>query len=220
MCKVRQSETSAEQSVRDASKACAEQAAGNGSGLDADLASGNASKACTEQRFRNTAGIAGGMERADQICAHPRWQKCVRDIAKAERTRQFCRHDTVHFLDVARLAQIENLERGLGIEKELIYAAALLHDIGRQMQYEKGIPHDEASVMLAEGLLTECGFSEAERTEILGAIAAHREPKTRFRDDLAGVLYRADKQSRMCMFCGAEPECDWSEEKKNLHLRR
>ena len=30
--------------------------------------------------------------------------------------------------------------------KELIYAIALLHDIGRVMQYEKEFPHHNASV--------------------------------------------------------------------------
>ena len=39
---------------------------------------------------------------------------------KYEEERIFCRHDMSHFLDVARLSWIENLERGLEIEKELI----------------------------------------------------------------------------------------------------
>ena len=74
------------------------------------------------------------MERVNAICRHDLWRDSVREIARLERDRQFCRHDLVHFLDVARLAYIENLERGLGIDKELIYAAALLHDIGRHLQ--------------------------------------------------------------------------------------
>ena len=37
-----------------------------------------------------------------------------------------------HFLDVARLAWIAGLEQGLGLDKEIVYAAALLHDIGKQ----------------------------------------------------------------------------------------
>ena len=66
------------------------------------------------------------LERVNAICRHPLWRDSVRQIAHLERDRQFCRHDLVHFLDVARLAYIENLERGLGVDKELIYAAALL----------------------------------------------------------------------------------------------
>ena len=41
-----------------------------------------------------------------------------------------------HLLDVARLAWIFNLEANQEISKERIYAAALLHDIGRHIQYE------------------------------------------------------------------------------------
>ena len=35
----------------------------------------------------------------------------------------------------------------------------------------------------------------------------------------AALLYRADKASRMCLFCTAEPECNWSREKKNMTIR-
>ncbi len=49
----------------------------------------------------------------------------------AEEGRRFCHHDMGHFLDVARLAMIFNLQQGLSVSKEMIYAAALLHDIGR-----------------------------------------------------------------------------------------
>ena len=121
-----------------------------------------------------------------------------------ERVNAICRHDRAHFLDVARLAYIENLERGLGVDKELIYAAALLHDIGRHLQYTQNIPHDEAGAQLAE---------------IMQAILQHRGDGDRSRDGLAALLYRADKASRACLFCAAEPECNWSPEKKNMTLQ-
>ena len=89
------------------------------------------------------------MERVNAICRHKLWRESVDEIARLEQDRVFCRHDRTHFLDVARLAYIENLERGLGVDKELIYAAALLHDIGRHLQYAKNIPHDEAGAQLA-----------------------------------------------------------------------
>ena len=150
------------------------------------------------------------MERVNAICRHQLWRDSVREIARLERDRQFCRHDLVHFLDVARLAYIENLERGLGIDKELIYAAALLHDIGRHLQYTQNIPHDRASAQLAEVILADCGFSQAERAEVENAILQH----------LAGLLYEADKASRACLFCPAEPECNWSPEKKNMTIKK
>ena len=136
-----------------------------------------------------------------------------------ERVNAICRHDCTHFLDVARLAYMENLERGLGVEKELIYAAALLHDIGRHLQYTKNIPHDEAGAQLAKIIMADCGFSPAEREEVAQAILQHRGDGAPSRDGLAALLYRADKASRACLFCAAEPECNWSREKKNMTIR-
>lgn len=161
----------------------------------------------------------GTMPRVDAICAHPLWQESVDRITEMEKTRIFCGHNPAHFLDVARLAQLENLERGLGLEKEMIYGTALLHDIGRHLQYEVGLPHDEGSCMLAKRILPDCGFSEEEQKEILKAILAHRMARTGELDNLAGVIYRADKRSRMCLFCKAEPECEWAKEKKNWKIR-
>lgn len=157
------------------------------------------------------------MERVNRICRHPLWRESMDRIRELERDRIFCRHDTVHCLDVARLAYMENLENGLGLEREQIYAAALLHDIGRHLQYLEGTPHEQGSAALAETILTDCGFSPAEREKIVSAILGHRTPEVK--DGLAGLLYRADKASRLCLFCGAAEVCDWSPEKKNLTLK-
>lgn len=159
------------------------------------------------------------MERADRICRHPLWRDSMEQIRVLERDRVFCRHDTVHCLDVARLAYIEALEQGLTVPKELIYAAALLHDIGRHLQYREGIPHDQGSAGIAETVLTDCGFTPEERTEVRTAILGHRDRETGERRDLAGLLYRADKASRNCLFCEAEAACNWSPEKKNMILK-
>lgn len=164
------------------------------------------------------SGAADGMERVNRICSQPLWKEQVQRIAQLEQDRKYCGHDLTHFLDVARLAYIEALERGLAISKELIYAAALLHDIGRAAQYEDGIPHDTASAAFAAQLLPDCGFSKEEQTQILDAISGHRKKKTGERGDLAGLIYRADKRSRMCLFCGVQESCSWSTEKKNLQL--
>lgn len=34
-------------------------------------------------------------------------------------------------------------------------------------------------------------------------------------DALSRLLYEADKQSRMCMFCKASESCNWGKEEKN-----
>ncbi|MGN1412835.1 MAG: HD domain-containing protein [Anaerovoracaceae bacterium] len=158
------------------------------------------------------------MNRLDKICSHPLWQKCLGEIGRLEENRIFCGHDVQHFLDVARIAYIENLEQGSGITKEMIYAAALLHDIGRHLQYTEGISHEEASARLSETILTDCGFTGKEAEEILQAIRLHRNPGTAEKTGLAGLLYRADKKSRACGFCEAREQCNWPEEKKNLNL--
>ena len=158
------------------------------------------------------------LQGVDEIAAHPLWRESVQRIAQLEQTREFCRHDITHFLYVARLAWIENLEQGFGVAKEEIYAAALLHDVGRHLQYEKGIPHDEAGIELAGKILEDCGFSKEVQAHILEAIGGHRDPNVKTRGDLCGLIYRADKASRMCLLCKAQKACNWSEEKKNHHI--
>ena len=159
------------------------------------------------------------MERVNRIIRHPMWRGALSQIEELEADRAFCRHDLDHFLHVARLAYIENLEQNLDISKELIYSAALLHDIGRGLQYTEGIDHEEASRAIGSSVLSQCGFGQGETEEILEAISAHREPDTAGRRDLAGVIYRADKLSRNCFACGAEPLCNWSYEKKNREVK-
>ena len=75
------------------------------------------------------------MEILAEIRKHPLFQEYYDKLKEAERGRKFCRHQMEHLLDVARIAYILNLEQKLGIRKEVIYAAALLHDIGKYRQY-------------------------------------------------------------------------------------
>ena len=157
------------------------------------------------------------MERINRIWHHKEYQKCLASIGEWERERKFCRHSAEHFLDVARLAYVLALENGLDIEKELIYGAALLPDIGRHLQYEQGISHEEAGAHIAERILKDCGFTGEESGEILAAIKGHRTKQGGL--DLPGILYRADKLSRNCFCCPAEAECNWAAEKKNLSIR-
>lgn len=158
------------------------------------------------------------MIRVNSICTHPLWIECVGHIRDLEKERSFCRHDICHFLDVARIAWIENLEKDLHICRELIYAAAMLHDIGRHLQYLQDIPHDEASASIAAEILKDTDFTPDEQAEIITAIRKHRTPETASGDNLAGLIYRADKKSRMCAFCTACDECNWPETKKNMKI--
>ena len=76
-----------------------------------------------------------------------------------------------------------------------------------------------AGLPIAEQILTDCGFYPEEMKEILYAIENHRNKEMLKRDDLAGILYRADKMSRCCFGCRAEKECNWSTEKKNMEIQ-
>lgn len=156
------------------------------------------------------------MDRVDLILENPKYQEYIDKIKQAEEKRIFCLHNMNHFLDVARIAYIMNLEEDLRISKELIYATALLHDIGRFMQYEDSTPHDKASTLLAPEILAETGFDEQEQAEILRAIGEHRNREVKEEKSLAGIIYRADKASRACFACEAESQCDWDKSKKNM----
>lgn len=156
------------------------------------------------------------MTRLDQILEHPTFRACMEDIRQWERERPFCRHDMEHLLSTARLMLIFAQEDGVHIPRDILYAAALLHDIGRAEQYRTGTPHDKAGAALAEPILADCGYSEGERLLILAAISGHRSPGEG--SELARALYWADKKSRPCYACAAERECNWPTEKKNLSL--
>lgn len=158
------------------------------------------------------------MNRVNRILQNEKYRMYLKKIQAAEETRLFCCHNMEHFLDVARIAMLLNYEEGLRISKELIYATALLHDIGRHVQYEDGTPHEKASVILAPQILEECGFDEKEQTVILEAIGNHRNKQIAGEKNLSGIIYRADKLSRACFSCKVEKECDWSKSKKNLYL--
>ena len=157
------------------------------------------------------------MNRVNAVWQHEIYRSCLEKLCAWEEKREFCRHTPEHFLDVARLTWILSLEEGIPAEKEIVYAAGLLHDIGRFHQYEEGIPHEQASAELAEQILKDCGFEKQEQEQILELIRGHRT-KERKRN-LAGLFYRADKLSRSCFSCPAREKCDWPEEKKNLEIR-
>lgn len=158
------------------------------------------------------------MERVNRILTSQAYREYLEKNNKAEAERRFCHHNMGHFLDVARIAWILNQEEGYGQERELIYAAALLHDIGRWMQYEQGVPHEQASAALASEILRDSGFSREEERMVIEAIGNHRNAGIKEERSLSGLLYRADKYSRPCFACEMEKACDWKKDKKNLQL--
>lgn len=159
------------------------------------------------------------MERVNKILENRQYLEYVNKNRVHELDRKYCKHDLNHFFDVARIAYILNLEKNLNIDKEIIYAAALLHDIGKWKQYSEGVPHHISSSLLCVELLKRCDFSQDEIDNIKEAVYNHRNSTIKEDRTLSGILYQADKLSRKCFDCITQEECNWSYEKKNLYIK-
>ena len=159
------------------------------------------------------------MERVEQIMTHSLYQKHQERIDELEQGRVFCRHDRGHSLDVARIMYILILERGISVTKDVVYAAALLHDIGRAAQYEDNRPHHEAGAEIAALVLKDCGYDREEIRIITEAIASHTLLENAGGEkDFHKILYEADKLSRSCFDCEAHDACYWEPERKNERI--
>ncbi|MBC8062521.1 MAG: HD domain-containing protein [Clostridiaceae bacterium] len=157
------------------------------------------------------------MNRIRNIIENKKYIRCIKKNEKGEKNRIYCKHTLEHFVDTARIAYIISLEKGLNIDKEIIYASALLHDIGKWKQYESGIPHEIASSAIAKTILLECDFNSEEISLITEAIDNHRT-KVENPFDLNGILALADKLSRNCFYCTVKGKCNWNDEKKNTSI--
>ncbi|WP_245905586.1 HD domain-containing protein [Mogibacterium diversum] len=177
----------------------------------------------------NTIDVAfpherGFIDRFQDIYHDELWLICMEEIEAAESGRIYCRHDFTHLMDVARIAYILSVEEALCIQKDVIYAAALLHDIGRSKEYTDGIPHDEAGASIAEEILKRSSYSEKEREAIITAVRDHRghyvpEEASGLIERLSYVIKRADKESRLCLSCDARDTCKWPNDKKNMNIK-
>lgn len=158
------------------------------------------------------------MERADNIIQNAEYKRIVQHTEELETDRIFCHHDMDHFLDVARIMVIMSYEEGLSIERDVIYAAALLHDIGRAAQYETGEAHETAGAPIAGRILVECGYTDDESAMITEAIRQHGNEAVKNDADLTGLLYRADKASRKCYHCKAIDKCHKNKNKPVMNV--
>ncbi len=157
------------------------------------------------------------MERVNAILRHPDYQSWIIANNQAEQGRDFCRHGLEHAFDVARIAYALWLDCGGNpVAKDIVYAAALLHDVGRWQQYaDPDIDHAEASAELAEPLLLAVGYHPEVAAEICKAVRLHRQGAE---GGLAQILSQADKMSRPCFLCPSRAKCAWPEQKKNVEL--
>ena len=139
----------------------------------------------------------------------------VKMIENAEVDRIFCTHDMVHLFDTARVMYIISLEKRLEISKDVIYATALFHDIGRAVQYITGEPHAIAGLEIARRILSDANYEKDEMDIILAAIENHAcKNLNKSVQTLTDLLAYADKEVRTCWCCKASTECYWSIERK------
>ena len=154
-----------------------------------------------------------------EIRAHAIYRFQMGRLAACEERRVFCTHGPDHLASVARIAYIHVLEQGISYRKDVVYAAAFLHDIGKADQYHHGTPHEEAGARYAQEILEGIDvFTADEKDAIVTAVREHR----RFSEDsseLGRILYAADKASRLCFDCAARAECSWSDTEKNLEVK-
>jgi uncharacterized domain HDIG len=156
------------------------------------------------------------MCKIEKLMKHKMYTDAMSQIAAYETDRKFCKHTMEHAIDVARIAYILNLENNLLLPKDIIYATALLHDIGRSLQYAEGRDHNEASVEMAAAILEDIGFSKEEKNLILKAIHDHNDKSMMQTPlDLNSMIRRADKLSRACFQCLSYEECYWDRSLKN-----
>lgn len=160
------------------------------------------------------------LPRVNKILHHPDYIKYIGEIEELEKDRIFCRHNMEHFISVARIAWILNLKENRGLDREMIYAAALLHDIGRGQEYLTGVRHEEESARLAPPIIESAGFDVSEKEAIISAIATHRDGDFALSHPagLNAMIYRADKLSRPCYRCMASDKCTKAVEKRNVNL--
>lgn len=157
------------------------------------------------------------LELTNKILNNKRYRMLVSELEELEKDRIFCGHDMEHFLSVARIAMLLCAERGIEADSDIIYSAALLHDIGRTEEYRNGTPHDKASAVIASDILDETGCPPDRKAAIISLISAHRTADSG-KTELEKIFFRADKKSRLCFCCKAKEQCNWQEEKRNYDI--
>jgi HD superfamily phosphodiesterase len=145
--------------------------------------------------------------------------ECLAKNAEREKDRRFCRHDYRHMADVAKISYNMLLDSGdikaiaaggmLAGPKaalEVVYAAGLLHDIARWIQYDSGEDHALAGARLARGVMERAGFNLREAALVQRAIREHRRAG-QGASLLGKTLCLADDLARPCTKCEVRMDC-------------
>lgn len=153
------------------------------------------------------------MKRVDNIIHHELFRNTLHEMNQWEKDRIFCHHNIEHLLSVARIMLLLAAEEGIAMQKDVLYATALLHDLGRIYQYQNGEDHAMAGIHLAQEILKESSYTQEEQDAMIEAILNHN--KKEVSNELGRLLQKADKLSRNCFLCLAREECYWAEMEKN-----
>lgn len=159
------------------------------------------------------------MKRVELLINDTLYREYMQRNVEEEQGARFCHHDFRHHLDVARITYILVLEHsdlnffikesalaGKLAAKEVIYAAGLLHDIGKWKEYTAGVDHASFGSRLAKEILPRAFFNQAESDIICKAIYEHRNI-SRDMSFLGERLHRADNLSRFCQECECRDTC-------------
>lgn len=161
-------------------------------------------------------------KRTEELLNNRLYQEELEKLLSYEKDRMFCKHDLTHFKQVAHIASVVARQNQLSIPEAEIEITALLHDMGRVKQYEKGISHEKAGVAFAGEILFSLGCDLDMVHRVCHAIAHHsmrensefRLTKAHEMKELGELISYADQFSRTCYSCKVRGECKWKEEEK------
>lgn len=81
---------------------------------------------------------------------------------------------TAHSRRVFELSLRLAAQEGMAVDAEVLYAAAVLHDLGAMEPYrQEGVDHTERSLQAAPAVLGEVGFDPERYDRVLGCIGGH-----------------------------------------------
>jgi uncharacterized protein len=159
------------------------------------------------------------LKRIELLVNDPVYNDYMQRIVAEELEPKYCQHNFNHHIDVARIAYILVLEHGdmnyfvrehelngRLPAKEVIYAAGLLHDIGKWKEYRSGTDHASFGAGLAREILPQAFFDDNEIEIISRAIYEHPNIST-VMSFLGERLHRADNLSRVCSQCEYGMHC-------------
>jgi len=159
------------------------------------------------------------LKRVELLLKDSLYSEYIKNNTNRESGIKYCQHGLPHHIDVARIAYILVLERndlnyfvkesglsGKLAAKETIYAAGLLHDIGKWKEIQEGIDHAAYGSRLAREILPRVFFNANETDMICRAIYEHRNI-SKDMSFLGERIHRADNLSRVCSQCEDRAGC-------------